>query len=193
MLLHVAAPSPLISVFLAPFAVYLPPARISVPSQLPFFSTKEHIMGQWSHPDCRAPYGSTSVILRLRLQKRLNGLCNQNMTTDNPSSVPVQPSHYNSTGQSTQPFGDLDHLPGIDSAGPYSAMNYVNILPPTRYTSSMGYNNPSHLATGPGIAPGPPLEQYAPATPLTCRQASDEAEPIRVPESNRVWVVTTGD
>jgi hypothetical protein len=48
---------------------------------------------------------------------------------------------------SIQPFGDLDHLPGIDSAGPYSAMNYVNILPPTRYTSSMGYNNPSHLAT----------------------------------------------
>ncbi|KAF8481716.1 hypothetical protein DFH94DRAFT_732542 [Russula ochroleuca] len=79
------------------------------------------------------------------------------MATDNPSSVPVQPSHYNSTGpQSAQPFG------GIDSAGPYPVMNYANALPPT---NSTGYNNPSHLTTGPAIAPGPPLEQYALETP----------------------------
>ena len=87
---------------------------------------------------------------------------------DNPSFVPVQPSQYNSTGTqsaqvsvivchglncslscvSIQPLGGLDHLPaGIDSAGPYPAMNYVNPLPPTRYTSSVGYDNPSHMAT----------------------------------------------
>jgi hypothetical protein len=89
------------------------------------------------------------------------------MTIDNPSFVPVQPSQYNSTGTqsaqvsviachclncslscvSIQPLGGLDHLPGIGSAGPYPAMNYVNPLPPTRYTSSAGYDNPSHLAT----------------------------------------------
>ncbi|KAH9996062.1 hypothetical protein BJV77DRAFT_191168 [Russula vinacea] len=90
------------------------------------------------------------------------------MTIDNPSSVPVQPSPYNSTGtQSAQPLGGIDHLvPGIGSAGPYPVMDYSNPLPPTRYTSSMGYDNPSHLATGPAIAPGPPLEQYVPATPV---------------------------
>ena len=86
---------------------------------------------------------------------------------DNPSFVPAQPSQYNSTGTqsaqvsvivchclncslsyvSIQPLGGLDHLPVIGSAGPYPAMNYVNPLPPTRYTSSVGYDNPSHLAT----------------------------------------------
>jgi hypothetical protein len=52
------------------------------------------------------------------------------MTTDCPPSVPIQPSQYN-------------------SACPYPAMNYdyVNALPPTRYTSSMGYDHPPHLAT----------------------------------------------
>ena len=48
---------------------------------------------------------------------------------------------------SIQPLGGLDHPPGIDSAGPHPAMNYVNALPPTRYNSSMGYDYPSHLAT----------------------------------------------
>ena len=90
------------------------------------------------------------------------------MTIDIPSSVPVQPSQYNSTitqsvqvsvidachclncslsYMSIQPLGGIDHLPGISSAGPYPAMNYSNSLPPTRYTSSIGYDNPSHLAT----------------------------------------------
>jgi hypothetical protein len=91
------------------------------------------------------------------------------MTIDNPSSVPIQPSPYSSTGtqsaqvsvidachclncslsyMSIQPLGGMDHLvPGIGSAGPYPAMNYSNPLPPTRYTSSMGYDIPSHLAT----------------------------------------------
>ena len=91
------------------------------------------------------------------------------MTIDNPSSVPVQPSQYNSTGtqnaqvsvsdvchclncslsyMSIQPLGGMNHLPGISSAGPYPAMNYSNPLSPTRYTSSsMGYDNLSHLAT----------------------------------------------
>ena len=48
---------------------------------------------------------------------------------------------------SIQPLGGLDHPQGIDSAGPYPAMNHVNALPPTTYTSSIGYDYPSHLAT----------------------------------------------
>ena len=49
---------------------------------------------------------------------------------------------------SIQPLGGIDHLvPGIGSAGPYPVIDYSNPLPPTRYTSSMGYDNPSHLAT----------------------------------------------
>ncbi|KAH9989799.1 hypothetical protein BJV77DRAFT_670965 [Russula vinacea] len=72
--------------------------------------------------------------------------------------------------QSAQPLGGLDHPPGIDSAGPYPAMNHVNALPPTTYTSSMGYDYPSHLVTGPAVAPGPgcgppQLERYAPTIP----------------------------
>jgi hypothetical protein len=88
------------------------------------------------------------------------------MTTDNPSSVPVQPSQHNSISahvsvtdarhcpncslsyiQYHQPLGGLDHPPGGDSAGSYPTMNYVSALPPTRYTSSMGYDFPPHLAT----------------------------------------------
>ena len=92
---------------------------------------------------------------------------------------------------SIQPLGGLDHPPGIDSAGPYPAMNHVNALPPTTYTSSMGYDYPSHLVTvrvrfvyclmsslltvasskGPAVAPGPgcgppQLERYAPTIPV---------------------------
>ncbi|KAH9992926.1 hypothetical protein BJV77DRAFT_1067499 [Russula vinacea] len=85
------------------------------------------------------------------------------------------------------------HLPGANSAdlyGPYPVMEYVNALPPTRYTGNMGYDDPPHPATVPAeqqrnqnqfqfdgnrtpgnpqyipIAPGPPrLEQHAPAIP----------------------------
>ena len=91
------------------------------------------------------------------------------MTTDNPSSLPqaVQPTQYNFMQSvpvsvadashclncslsyiSIQDFDSLGHLePGIDYAGPYPAMNYVNTLPPTRYTNSMGHDNTHHLAT----------------------------------------------
>ena len=50
---------------------------------------------------------------------------------------------------SIQAFGSIDqelqpngHLPGIDSASHYPAMNYMNAPPPTRY-----YDDPPHLAT----------------------------------------------
>ena len=39
-----------------------------------------------------------------------------------------------------------EHLQRIDSAGPYAAVNHVNPLPPTRYTSIMGNEGPSHVA-----------------------------------------------
>ncbi|KAF8481711.1 hypothetical protein DFH94DRAFT_405090 [Russula ochroleuca] len=110
------------------------------------------------------------------------------MTTNHPSSVPVQPSQYNSM-LSAQPLDCFDNLPGVDSAGNYPAVDYVNPPPPTRYTStgSVGYYDPPHPATGsaeqrrnqsqfdghtPGItqcnpiAPGPPrFEQYGPPIP----------------------------
>ena len=38
-----------------------------------------------------------------------------------------------------------EHLLGINPAGPYPALNYVSALPPTRYTSRMGYDDPPHL------------------------------------------------
>jgi hypothetical protein len=90
------------------------------------------------------------------------------MTTDNPSSVPLQPSQYNSIQGAQvstvdacycldcslsyiliQPLGGLDHLTGVGPGGPqpYPAMNYVSALPPTRYTSRVGYDHSSHLAT----------------------------------------------
>ena len=84
------------------------------------------------------------------------------MTSDIPSSVPVQPSQYNSI-QSAQvtatdpchclicsciPIQALgDYLPGIDSASPYPAMNYVNDFPPTIYIDNMGYDDQPHLAS----------------------------------------------
>jgi len=39
-----------------------------------------------------------------------------------------------------------EHLPGIDSAGPYPAVNHADALPPTRYTSTMGNEDPPHVA-----------------------------------------------
>ncbi|KAI0281408.1 hypothetical protein BGY98DRAFT_1094890 [Russula aff. rugulosa BPL654] len=78
-----------------------------------------------------------------------------------------------------------EHLPGIDSAGPYPAVNHVDALPPTRYTSTIGNEDPPRVNIGFGQrqldanhpTPGgitqyiptdlgpPPLEQYAPAIP----------------------------
>ena len=39
-----------------------------------------------------------------------------------------------------------EHLPGIDSAGPYPTVNHVDALPPTRYTGTMGNEDPPHVA-----------------------------------------------
>ena len=95
--------------------------------------------------------------------------------TDNSSSVTVQPSQHGPmqraqvsvTDSSTislahprilylsyyhismQALGchvwSNEHPPGINPAGPYPALNYANALPPTRYTSRMGYDDPPHL------------------------------------------------
>lgn len=86
------------------------------------------------------------------------------MTTNDPCSISVQRSQYNIM-QSTQvsvtdarhclncslsykALGDIDHelqpnghLPGINSASLYPAMNNINAPPPTRY-----YDDPPHLA-----------------------------------------------
>ncbi|KAI0261706.1 hypothetical protein BGY98DRAFT_1192706 [Russula aff. rugulosa BPL654] len=111
------------------------------------------------------------------------------MMTNNPSYVPIQHPQRNFM-QNTQTLDSHDHeawsnehLPGIDSAGHYPAVNHADALPPTRYTSAMGSEDPPHVAIGldqrrldagrptPGevtpIGPGPPpLEQYAPAIPV---------------------------
>ena len=46
-----------------------------------------------------------------------------------------------------------EHLPGITSdsagpypAGPYLAVNHADALPPTRYTDTMRYEDPHHVA-----------------------------------------------
>ena len=39
-----------------------------------------------------------------------------------------------------------EHLPGIETAGPYPAVNRAGALPPTRYTSTMGDDDPPHVA-----------------------------------------------
>ena len=86
------------------------------------------------------------------------------MTTSNPPYVPTQHPQHNFVQNaqvcityicdvpllsyiSTQTLGDRDHelwsnehLPGIDSAGPYPVVN------PTRYTSTMGNEDPPHVA-----------------------------------------------
>ena len=52
-----------------------------------------------------------------------------------------------------QELSGLDHdlrsngYSGINSAGPYPSMNYVNAPPPARYISSMGYDDPPHPDT----------------------------------------------
>jgi hypothetical protein len=38
-----------------------------------------------------------------------------------------------------------EHLPGIDSAGSYPIVNHADALPPTRYTSTVGNENPPHV------------------------------------------------
>ena len=40
-----------------------------------------------------------------------------------------------------------EHLPGIDSARPYAAVNHPDARPPTGYTSTMGNDDPPHVAT----------------------------------------------
>ena len=93
------------------------------------------------------------------------------MTTNNPLYVPIQHPQHNLV-QNTQvrityisdvprlsyilyqqTLGGRDHelwsnehLPGIDSAGPYPAVNHADALPPTRYTNTMGNNDPAHVA-----------------------------------------------
>jgi hypothetical protein len=88
------------------------------------------------------------------------------MTTNNPSYVPIQHPQHNFVQNaqvcityicdvpllsyiSIQTLSGRDHehwsrehLPGIDSAGPYPAVNHADALPPTRYTNTMGNENP---------------------------------------------------
>jgi hypothetical protein len=52
-----------------------------------------------------------------------------------------------------QTLGGRDHelwsneyLPGIDSAGPYPAVNHADAPPPTRYTSTVGNEDPPRVA-----------------------------------------------
>jgi hypothetical protein len=39
-----------------------------------------------------------------------------------------------------------EHLPGIDPAGPYPAVNHADTIPPARYTSTMGNEGSPHVA-----------------------------------------------
>jgi hypothetical protein len=94
------------------------------------------------------------------------------MTTNNSSyGVPIQhPQHSNFVQNaqvcityicdvpllsyiSMQTLGGYDHelwpneqLSGIDSASPYPAVNHADVSPPTRYTSTMGNEDPPHVA-----------------------------------------------
>ena len=94
------------------------------------------------------------------------------MTTNNPSYVPIQHPQHNLVQNapvcttyicdvsllisiSIQTLGGRDHelqsnehLPGIDSARPYTAatVNHADALPPTRYTSTMGNEDSPHVA-----------------------------------------------
>jgi hypothetical protein len=90
------------------------------------------------------------------------------MTTNNLSYVPIQHPQHNLVQNaqvciiyicdipllsyiSMQTLGGRDHElwsnehPGIGSSGPYPAVNHANALPPTRYTSTMGDEDPSHV------------------------------------------------
>jgi hypothetical protein len=89
--------------------------------------------------------------------------------TNNPSYVPIQHPQHNFvqnpqvcityicdvlllSHKSMQTLGGRDHElwsnehPGIDSAGPYPAVNHAYALPPTRYTSTVGNGDPLHVA-----------------------------------------------
>ena len=93
------------------------------------------------------------------------------MTTINPSYVPIQRHRHNLVQNpqvcityihicdvsllsyiSMQTLGGRDpelqsneHLVlGFDSTNPYPAVNYVDAHPPTRYTSTMGNEDPPH-------------------------------------------------
>ena len=93
------------------------------------------------------------------------------MTTNNPAYVPTiqHPQHHFVRNAqvcitftcgvpllshiSMQTLGGRDHEvwsnehpPGIDSAGPYPAVNYADALPPTSHTSTMGSEKPPHVA-----------------------------------------------
>ena len=95
------------------------------------------------------------------------------MTTNNLSYVPIQHPQHNFVQNaqvwikymvcdvpllsyiSMQTLGGHDHelrssehLPGIESVGPYPAVNHADALPPTRYTSTMGKEDPGlpHVA-----------------------------------------------
>ena len=90
--------------------------------------------------------------------------------TNNPSYVPIQHPQHNfmqnaqvciihicnvllisyismqTVGSHDHEVWSNEHLPGIDSAGPYPAVNHADALPPTRYTSTMGNEDPPHVA-----------------------------------------------
>jgi hypothetical protein len=92
------------------------------------------------------------------------------MTTNNTSYVPIQHTQHNFVQNaqvcvtylcdvpllsyiSIQTLGGRDHevwsnehLPGIDSAGPYPAVNHADALPPTRYASTIWNEDPRHVA-----------------------------------------------
>jgi hypothetical protein len=92
------------------------------------------------------------------------------MTTNDPPYVPIQHPQHNFVQNaqvcisylcdipllsyiSTQTLGGRDHelwpnehLPGVDSAGPYPAVNHADAPPPTRYTNTMGNEGPRHVA-----------------------------------------------
>jgi hypothetical protein len=94
------------------------------------------------------------------------------MTSNNPSYVPIQHPQHNFVQNtqvcityicdvpplsyiSMQTLGGRDHelwsnehLPGIDSAGPCPAVNHADsdAPPPTRYTNTMGNEDPPHVA-----------------------------------------------
>ena len=92
------------------------------------------------------------------------------MTANNMSYVPIQHPQHNMvqsvqvcityicdvpllSHMSVQTLGGRDHelwsnehLSGIDFASPYPAANHADALSPTRYTSTMGNDDPPHVA-----------------------------------------------
>ncbi|KAH9987692.1 hypothetical protein BJV77DRAFT_1024585 [Russula vinacea] len=128
------------------------------------------------------------------------------MTTNQPPSVPVQPSQYNSIAQ---PLGGFDHLPGVDSTGTYPTVNYVDPPTPTRCTGAGGeYYDPPYQATGPaalrgnleGHTPGitqcipftagpPRLELYGPPIP----DVHNDYPPSQKPLPHNIAVPSRGN